>query len=654
MNGAPKSCDAHLRNYERTAHVKGLEEYESTYRKSLVDPESFWAARADEYISWFKKWDFVYRGDMNEARIQWFGGGRLNASHNCIDRHLLEQGDKTAIYWEGDDPTEHSSITYSELYESVKKFAAVLRTIGVGKGDRVVIHLPMIPELPVAMLACTRVGAIHCVVFSGFGGESLASRIQDCQAKAVVIADGSKCGGKVRPIKEKVNESLKKCPSVETVIVVDRCGLNPRLDYPREIWWHEAVAYSSQLPETPPEHMDAEDPLFIFYAGMGIGKPRGLVHTHGGYLLWTAMTMRLIFDLRPSDIFWCTEDLGLIAGHSLSLYGALLNGVSTVLFEGSPTYPAPDRYWQIVEKLRVTKFATGPSSIRRLAAYGSDNLQKHDLSSLEILGSCGQPMPADVWEWAYRNVGNGRCPIMDMWWQTESGGPMLSPLPGVAALKPGSVSFPFFGVDPVILDLDTGEETRFPNQEGAFFIRRPWPGMARTVFGDHEYYQDAYYAPFPGSFLTSDGASVDEDGYYWVTGRIDDVINVSGCRVGAWEIETALVAHPAVNEATAVGFPHEIKGQGIYLFVTLQAGYKGSEELKDELTGFLNDQIGTMAVPDALQWANALPKTRSGKILRRVLQKIAAGQVDDLGDTTIVADPTVLESLVSDRIGLPS
>ncbi len=621
MNHTAKPYDAHLKRFEQTAYVKGLEQYKKAYRQSIDDPHGFWAERGEEYIAWFKKWDFVLQQDMDEARTQWFGGGKLNASYNCIDRHLREHGHKTAFYWEGDDPAESRSITYSDLYDSVNKCAAVLQSRGVGKGDVVAIHLPMIPELPVAMLACARIGAIHCVIFSEFGKESLAARIQVCQAKLVVTSDGAKRNGKVIPIKEKVSESLKKCPSVETVVVVDRCGLNPELDSPKEVWWHEAAADPSLRGEISPEHMDAEDPLFVFHASLGIGKPRGLVHTHAGYLLWTAMTTRLIFDLRPDDIFWCTEDLGLIAGHSMSLYGALLNGVSSVLFEGSLDQPSADRCWQIIEKLRITKFCTGPSSVRALALDGTENVRHHDLSSLEILGSSGQRMTPEAWEWLYQYVGGSRCPIMDTWWQTESGGPMMSPLPGVAPLKPGSVSFPFFGVDPVILDLDTGEETRFPNQEGAFFIRGPWPGMARTVFNDHEEYRDSYYAPFPGLFITSDGAKKDEDGYYWMTGRIDDVINVSGRRIGAWEIETAVGSHAAVSEATAVGFPHPIKGQGVYLFVTLHQGYERSDELKEELSEFLRDHICTMALPDALQWADALPKTRSGKILRRLLQE---------------------------------
>jgi acetyl-CoA synthetase len=651
MQHTPKLYDIHLKRFEKAAYVKGWAAYKENYRRSLDHPDVFWAERANEYLTWFKEWKSVLRMDMDEARAYWFEGGTLNAAYNCLDRHLQERGDHVAFYWEGDEPTESRSLTYAELYKHVNKFAAVLQARGVRKGDRVVIYLPMILELPIAMLACARIGAIHCVVFSGFGAESLASRIRACQAKVVVTADGARRGGKIIPLMEKVSESLKKCSSVEKVIVVNRCDLNPSLDSPREIWWHEAASDSSLPLDVSSEPMDAEDPLFIFYASVGIGKPRGLVHTHGGYLLWTAMTSRLIFDLRPRDIFWCSEDLGWIAGHSLSLYGALLNGISSVLFEGSPRYPAADRYWSTIEKLRITKLSTGPSLIRTLASYGEEIVQKHDLSSLEILGSSGQRMSPEEWRWFSHNVGGDRCPIMDMWWQTESGGPMMTPLPGVAPLKPGSVSFPFFGVDPVILDLDTGEETKFPDQEGAFFIGKPWPGMARTVFDSHEEYRDAYYAPFPGFFITSDGAERDEDGYYWMAGRIDDVINVSGRRVGAWEIETALGLHPAVSEATAVGFPHPIKGQGVYLFVTLHAGYSRSDELKQDLREFLRDHIGVMALPDALQWADALPKTRSGKILRRILQRIAAGQVDDLGDTTTVADPSVLDALIRERVG---
>ncbi len=653
MGKAPKRYDDHLTLFGQTAFIKSVEEYEQLYKNSMEDIDAFWSEKAREYLSWEKEWDFVLSHDVDEARVQWFGGGVLNAAHNCLDRHLERAGDTIAFYWEGDSTSESRTVSYAQLHDSVCALAAVLRTRGVGRGDRVIVYMPMIIELVVAMLACARIGAVHCVVFTGLGVESLAYRINEIRSVAVVTSDGHYQNGTIVPIKRTVDEALNKCRGVHTVVVFNRCDLNPDLTESRDIWWHEAVEDPSLPRSVSPEPMNAEDPLFIVFAGTNTGKPKALVHTHGGYLLWAAMTSRLIFDLRKDDIFWFTGNPGNLRGHSLGVYGPLNNGISSVLFEGNPYYPDYDRYWRIVEKLRVGKFCTEPTDIRLLASKGPKYPAGHDLSSLQILGSSGETLSPDTWLWYFENVGGGRCPVMNIWCQSESGGPMMAPLPGAGAIKPGSVSFPFFGVKPVILDLDTGEETRFPNQEGAFFIGRPWPGMARTVFDDHESYIETYYSPFQGLFITGDAAKTDEDGYYWMTGRVDDVLKVAGHRIGAWEIESLLVGHAGVIEAAVVGFPHPIKGRGLYAFVTLSAGTDKSDELGNELKEFLRSRIGVMAVPDAIQWADALPKTRSGKILRRLLQKIAAGETDNLGDTGTVANPATLDALIRDRIGDP-
>jgi acetyl-CoA synthetase len=652
MKREPKWYDGHLREFQETAYIRSMSEYEILYRKSLDDPDIFWADRAYEYLSWYREWDFVLRHDLEEAKIEWFGGGVLNASSNCLDRHVEKHGEKIAFHWEARERGHSEAVTYRELYDSVNKFAGVLKRLGVQKGDCVVIYMPMVVELVVAMLACARIGAVHCVICSGYGIESLAGRIQECRSRVVVTADGAYRDGTLFPLKKSLDEALRSCPQVTRVIVLSRYASSPGMSQDRDLFWHEAMSDPSIPSYVPPEPMRSEAPLFILFASPAIGKSRALVHTHGGYLLWAAMTAKLIFDLKEHDVFWSTADLGRITGHSLGVYGPLLNGMTSVLFEGEPSFPDFDRYWQIITDLNVSKFCTGPGLIRTLAEYGADSVDEYDLSSLKILGTAGERLTADAWEWFYDRVGKSRCPIMETWGQTETGGPMMSPLPGVAPLKPGSVSFPFFGVDPVILDLDTGEETKFPDQEGAFFIGRPWPGMARTIFGDREAYKDAYFAPFPGMFLTGDGALRDEDGYFWITGRIDDVINVAGHRIGAWEVEGALASHQAVMEATAVGFPHRIKGQGIYAFVTLGSRVQKSEKLKKELADLIVEKIGCMAVPEIIQWADALPKTRSGKILRRLLQKIAAGQTDDLGDLSTVADPSVIEALVRDRMGV--
>ncbi|MGM0427873.1 MAG: acetate--CoA ligase [Thermodesulfobacteriota bacterium] len=648
MNDAPKWYDAHLSHFQQVAYIKTREEYDRLYRESIESPETFWAARAEEYLSWEQKWDSVLNYEFEEGKIEWFGGGRLNVCANCLDRHLDKIGEKTAYYWEGDDPGDTRSVTYQELYKQVNLMAAVLRQKGVGKGDRVIIYMPVIVELPVVMLACARIGAIHSVVFGGFSAEALANRINDCGARLVVTVDGSFRAGKPVPLKKTVDAALKDCPDVTTVIVFDRAGLGLDLDPGREVWWHEAVADPSLPDHVAPESMDAEDPLFILYTSGSTGKPKGVVHTHAGYLLYAAMTTRLVFDLKDDEVFWCTADIGWVTGHTYGVYGPLANGLSSVLFEGVPTYPDYGRYWEIVERYQVSKFYTAPTVIRSLAKEGSQYVETHDISSLKILGSVGEPINPEAWRWYYHHVGRDWCPIMDTWWQTETGGHMLTPLPAVAPIKPGSCAFPFFGVDPVILD-DTGQEVRFPDQEGVLCIRKPWPGMARTVYGDHERFIETYFSQVPGMYFSGDGAKKDADGYFWIIGRIDDVINVSGHRLGTAEIESALVFHEKVAEAAVVGFPHPVKGQGIYAFVTLNTSVQKSDDLKKELVQLVRAEIGPIATPDVIQWADGLPKTRSGKIMRRILQKIAAGKIDELGDTSTIAEPAVIEDLIQGK-----
>ncbi len=651
MPETPAFYDAHLDEYRRIAYVKGQDEYERLYKESIEDPETFWAAEAKKYLSWEKNWDMVLEYDPDEARIEWFKGGALNASYNCLDRHLDKLRDKIAYYWEGDDPADRKIITYGDLYKQVNKMAALLKSRGIGKGDRVVMYMPMITELPVAMLACSRIGAIHSVVFAGFSAEALTNRIRNCGAKMLITVDGGFRAGKTIPLKVTVDEALRNCPDIETVILVDRAGLKPELKKDLEIWWHEAIE-DPQLPDyVEPEPMDAEDPLFILYTSGSTGTPKGVVHTHGGYLLYAAMTTRIVFDLKDDEVFWCTADIGWVTGHSYAVYGPLTNGLTGVIFEGVPTYPGFDRYWDIVSRYKVAKFYTAPTVIRSLAKEGSEHVKKHDISSLKLLGSVGEPINPEAWRWYYHHVGRDRCPIMDTWWQTETGGHMLTPLPGVSPIKPGSCSMPFFGVDPVILD-DTGQETRFPDQEGVLCIRKPWPGIARTLYGDHERFIDTYFSQVPGMYFSGDGAKKDEDGYFWIIGRIDDVINVSGHRLGTAEVESALVLHNLVAEAAVVGFPHQVKGQGIYAFVTLNSGVTESDELKKELVALVRREIGPIATIDIIQWADSLPKTRSGKIMRRILQKIAAGKVDELGDVSTIADPSVVETLMREHLAL--
>ena len=650
MDDAPKWYDSHLEKYKDVAFIKGMDEYKAMYEESLKNPDAFWGQKAKEFLVWQKDWDTVLNYDFHKATIEWFKGGVLNACYNCLDKHVEALKNKVAYYWEGDNPNESRTVTYLELYDQVNKFAAVLKAKGIKKGDRVIIYMPMIVELSVAMLACARIGAIHSVVFGGFSAESIASRVQDCGAKTVITVDGGFRGGKPLALKKTVDEALKQCPDVSTVIVFNRCGMDIQLDPAKEVWWHEAIADPSLPAYVEPEPMEAEDPLFILYTSGSTGKPKGVVHTQAGYLLYAALTCKLTFDLKPEETFWCTADIGWITGHTYSVYGPLINGFTSILFEGIPTYPSFDRYWEIVAKRRVDKFYTAPTVIRSLAKEGGEYVEKHDVSCLKLLGTVGEPINPEAWRWYYHYVGRDWAPIVDTWWQTETGGHMMTPLPGVGPIKPGSCSFPFFGVEPVILDPDTGVEVEIPNQEGALFIKRPWPGMARTVYGDHDRFIETYFSRLPGLYFTGDGAKKDEDGYYWIIGRIDDVLNVSGHRLGTAEVESALVLHPMVAEAAVVGFPHDIKGQGIYAFVTLNTGVEKSDALKKELVQLVRTQIGPIASPDAIQWADALPKTRSGKIMRRLLKKIAAGNVEELGDVSTLADPTVMENLVKDRV----
>jgi acetyl-CoA synthetase len=651
MTESNEVYDAHLKEYEKVAYVKGMDEYRKLYKKSIEDPEGFWAEQAEKYLTWEKKWDRVLDYDFSEAKIQWFSGGVLNASYNCIDRHLDQIADKVAYFWEGDNPDETKAVTYRELYTRVNRFAAVLKNNGVKKGDRIIIYMPMIVELPVALLGCARIGAIHSVVFGGFSADAIANRIKDCGAKLVITADGGFRGGKPVALKSNVDKALEKCPDVEKVIVVNRTNSGISLKPGKEVWWHEEEEKTAPDTFVKPEPMDAEDPLFILYTSGSTGKPKGVVHTHGGYLLYTAITTRISFDLKDDEIFWCTADIGWITGHSYIVYGQLICGLTGVMFEGVPNYPDFDRFWAIVEKYKVNKFYTAPTAIRALAREGEEHVKKHDLSSLTLLGTVGEPINPEAWRWYYKNVGRSWCPVIDTWWQTETGGHMLTPMPGVAPNKPGSCGFPFFGVDPVILD-DTGEPVKFPDEEGLLCMKKPWPGMARTVYGDHERFRETYFSQVPGMYFTGDAAKQDADGYFRIIGRIDDVINVSGHRLGTAELESALVLHPKVAEAAVVGFPHPIKGQGIYAFVILKSSAEPSDELKKELVAQVRNEIGPIATLDVIQFTDGLPKTRSGKIMRRILKKIAAGKLDELGDTSTIADETVIDKLVENRVDI--
>ena len=629
---------------KKRAHIDN-EKYLELYRQSIDDPDTFWAEQAEDFLSWSKKWDSVQNCDYNTASIKWFEGGQLNVSYNCLDRHLESRGDQTAIIWEGDDPNADKKITYRELHEEVCKFANVLKQRGVKKGDCVSIYMPMIPEAAVAMLACARIGAIHSIVFGGFSPEALKDRVLDCDCKVIVTSDESVRGGRNTPLKTNADKAVVDCPDVHSVIVVKNTGGDVAWDDSHDVWYHEAMAEADS--ECEAEQMDAEDPLFILYTSGSTGKPKGVLHTTGGYLLYAAMTHKYVFDYHDGDVYWCTADVGWVTRHSYIVYGPLCNGAITLMFEGVPTYPDAGRFWDVVDKHQVNTFYTAPTAIRALMGQGDEFVTRSKRSSLRLLGSVGEPINPEAWEWYYHVVGETRCPIVDTWWQTETGGILITPLPGATALKPGSATRPFFGVEPCLVD-DKGQELEGAT-EGALCIKRSWPGQMRTVYGDHERFLDTYFKMFPGMYFSGDGARRDEDGYYWITGRIDDVINVSGHRMGTAEVESALVLHDSVAEAAVVGYPHDIKGQGIYAYVTLMNDVEESEDLRKELVKHVRKEIGPIASPDIIQWAPGLPKTRSGKIMRRILRKVAANELDTLGDTSTLADPSVVDHLVDNR-----
>ena len=623
--------------------------YREMYARSVKDPNGFWGEHGKR-IDWIKPFTKVENVSFapGNISIKWFEDGELNVAWNCIDRHLEKRGDQTAIIWEGDDPSESKHITYRQLHDEVCKMANILRTRNVGKGDRVTIYLPMIPEAAYAMLACARIGAIHSVVFGGFSPDSLAQRIKDCDSKVVITADEGLRGGKKVPLKANVDAAIEKVGGVDWVVVVKRTGGKVDMNPTRDLWYHEAAEMVTN--ECPCEPMKAEDPLFILYTSGSTGTPKGVLHTSGGYLVFASMTHQYVFDYHEGDVYWCTADVGWVTGHSYILYGPLANGATTLMFEGVPNYPDNSRFWNVVDKHKVNIFYTAPTAIRALMQGGDEPVKKTSRKSLRLLGSVGEPINPEAWKWYYRVVGDERCPIVDTWWQTETGGILITPLPGAIDLKPGSATKPFFGVQPALVDND-GKVLEGP-AEGNLVIKDSWPGQMRTVYGDHERFIQTYFTTFKGYYTTGDGARRDEDGYYWITGRVDDVINVSGHRMGTAEVESALVAHPAVAEAAVVGYPHDIKGQGIFCYVTLQADIEPSEDLRKELVTWVRKEIGPIASPDVIQWAPGLPKTRSGKIMRRILRKIAANEFEGLGDTSTLADPAVVTELIDNRKGL--
>ena len=623
-------------------------DYDNMYAQSINNPDHFWSEHGKR-VDWIKPYSKIKDVDYSypNVSIKWFEDGQLNVSANCIDRHLEKRGEQTAIIWEGDNPDDSKHITYSELHREVCKLSNVYKKLGVKKGDRVVLYIPMIPEAAYAMLACARIGAIHSIVFAGFSPEALASRIEDCGASLLVTADEAPRGGKITPLKTNVDKALNICGDIKT-LVVERTNGDVPMKSDRDYSYTSSMADASE--DSTPEAMNAEDPLFILYTSGSTGKPKGVLHTSGGYLVWASLTHEYVFDYHDGDIYWCTADVGWVTGHSYIVYGPLANGATTVMFEGVPTYPDASRFWQVCDKHKINQFYTAPTAIRALMGQGSEFVKKCDLSSLKVLGTVGEPINPEAWNWYNEVVGKGRCPIVDTWWQTETGGHLLTPIPGAIATKPGSATFPFFSIQPVILDPQSGQELTEKECEGVLCIKDSWPGQMRTVYGDHERFIKTYFSDYKGYYFTGDGCRRDADGYYWITGRVDDVINVSGHRMGTAEVESALVAHEQVSEAAVVGYPHDIKGQGIYCYVTLMAGEKPTEELRKELRDWVRKEIGPIASPDLVQWAPGLPKTRSGKIMRRILRKIAEDDFDSLGDTSTLAEPAVVEDLIENRM----
>ncbi len=621
------------------------EEFEELYKESINNPDQFWDQQARNYISWHKEWDVVKESDLTKGNISWFKGAKLNASENCIDRHLENNGEKTAIIWEGDDPQDSLKITYKQLHESVCRFANALKKRGISKGDRVCIYMPMIPEAAYAMLACARIGAIHSVVFGGFSPESLKDRILDSDCESVITADEGLRGSKKIPLKNNVDTALEDCPNVHSVFVVKRTDADVNWNDKRDVDYQEII--DSVPPECEAEPMDSEDPLFILYTSGSTGKPKGVLHTTGGYLLQASISHKLVFDYKDDEIYWCTADVGWVTGHSYIVYGPLANAATTLMFEGIPTYPNASRFWEVIDKHKVNIFYTAPTALRALMALGDEYVKSSSRDSLRVLGTVGEPINPEAWEWYYKVVGDSKCPIVDTWWQTETGAMMITPLAGSTPLKPGSATKPFLGIEPALLD-ENGKEIEGEGS-GNLVIKSSWPSQIRSVYGDHQRCIETYYSMYPGYYTTGDGARRDKDGYYWITGRVDDVLNVSGHRLGTAEVESALVLHETVAEAAVVGYEHEIKGQGIYCYVTLMLGEEPSEELKNDLIQLVAKEIGAIAKPDIIQWAPGLPKTRSGKIMRRILRKIASNEVNDLGDTTTLADPSVVEELIHNR-----